>query len=125
MENILGIRKILASAKLKKKICWHRKTRNFLKKKMLAPEKKSRKFRLSVSYLNENFFGIEQAVNCRFDKLVINDVEYCGSKQPGPIIIESNLVDVEFITDGSVVNSGFEITWSVLLPIGGNHSVLR
>ena len=63
-------------------------------------------------------FNIEPAkIDCHYDRIIVNDVEYCGAKAPNDIEIEGSLTTVRFQTDHNVTRSGFEVSWDyVSLP---------
>jgi len=63
-------------------------------------------------------FDIEYESNCGYDYVLVSygtfSEKYCGSTAPAPIISSGRSMRVQFITDGSVQNTGFSAVWSAV-----------
>ncbi|XP_061196173.1 dorsal-ventral patterning tolloid-like protein 1 [Saccostrea echinata] len=78
-------------------------------------------------------FGLEDAQNCDYDRVTIyngnqNNLigRYCGSQHPTTMVLSSNHVIVQFLSDGSNEEMGFLLHWSatnasVVVP-GDSHT---
>ena len=76
-----------------------------------------------VVYLHFDAFEIQGSDNCKFDYLRIMDSDgttlmdkKCGFELPNDILSTSNIVNLEFVTNSYIANSGWNVRWSAVTP---------
>ena len=78
-----------------------------------------------VVYLHFDEFELETGSSCQFDYLRIMDSDgttlmekNCGENGnlPPDVLSTSNIVNLVFITDGSVTRTGWSVSWTAVEP---------
>lgn len=74
-------------------------------------------------FINFTYFDLEgRDHDCSYDRVKISSVEgakviphgvYCGETLPHPLVIESSLLQIEFLSDTSVQKTGFRATFVI------------
>ncbi|XP_002161936.3 tolloid-like protein 1 isoform X2 [Hydra vulgaris] len=75
--------------------------------------------------LNFKSFDLEKHIECRYDYVVVKDGrtrnakvigQYCGSRIPQEISTNGSALYIEFVSDTSTQNKGFEAAWKMIPP---------